>query len=133
MTLRDDLIRDEGERLKPYIDTVGKVTIGVGRNLTDVGITPAESAAMLGGDIARVDVEAAARMPWLAGCPEPVQRGVKNMLFNMGWPRLSGFKNMLRALEEKRWDDAATEALNSTWATQVGARAQRIAAQFRSV
>jgi lysozyme len=131
MTLADDLRRDEGERLKPYFDTANKVTIGVGRNLTDVGITAAESAAMLDNDITRVEAECSAKMPWLAGCPEPVQRGVKNMLFIVGWPRLSGFKNMLAALRAGDWDTAAQEALDSAWAKQVGARATRIAALFR--
>lgn len=40
--LLSELSRDEGRRLKPYLDTVGKTTIGVGRNLTDVGISEDE-------------------------------------------------------------------------------------------
>src|SRR4051812_27390106 len=36
--LVNQLIIDEGLKLSPYTDTVGKLTIGVGRNLTDVGI-----------------------------------------------------------------------------------------------
>ena len=50
--LRSELRRDEGVRLKPYRDTVGKITIGVGRNLTDVGITPDEADVLLDHDIA---------------------------------------------------------------------------------
>ena len=41
--LREDLIADEGIRLKPYLCPAGKTTIGVGRNLDDVGITEAEA------------------------------------------------------------------------------------------
>ncbi len=130
VTLADDLRRDEGERLKPYVDTVGKITISVGVNLSD-GITQAESNLLFAGRLAAVESEAAAQMPWLVACPDAVQRGVKNMLYNMGWPRLSGFRNMLSALQSKNWEIAATEALDSTWATQVGPRAYRIAALFR--
>ena len=45
--LLSDLVRDEGLRLRPYADTVGKTTIGVGRNLTDVGISHDEALALL--------------------------------------------------------------------------------------
>lgn len=45
--LKEELIRDEGLRLKPYRDTVGKLTIGVGRNLDDVGITKDEAMHLL--------------------------------------------------------------------------------------
>lgn len=52
MTLIDQLVRDEGLRLHPYIDSVGKLTIGVGRNLTDMGISQAETEMLLSNDIA---------------------------------------------------------------------------------
>lgn len=132
MTLQDDLIRDEGMKLKPYTDTVGKLTIGVGRNLTDNGVTPDEARAMLTLDISRHNADLTANIPWWLDMPEPARRGLSNICFNIGWPRLSGFHNMLAALKEGRWDDAGSEALASAWATQVGARAERIAALFRS-
>ncbi len=131
MSLRDDLIRDEGERLKPYTDTAGKITISVGVNLSD-GISKAESDALFGGRLAQVEAEAPVKMAWFAGLPEPAQRGLLNMLYNMGWPRLSGFQHMLAALAAHDWETAATEAMASTWATQVGDRAARIAALYRS-
>ena len=61
MTLRDALIRDEGVRLKPYRDSVGKLTIGVGRNLDDKGLTRAEAEALLDNDIR--DVTASVSRP----------------------------------------------------------------------
>jgi len=126
-----DLVRDEGMRLKPYTDTVGKVTIGVGRNLDDVGISETEALDMLDADIDRSIEDLERNLPWLFERPEPVQRALVNMCFNLGWPRLSGFRNMLAALEAGDYDRAAAEALDSRWARQVGARAERIAALFR--
>ena len=126
-----DLVRDEGMRLKPYTDTVGKVTIGVGRNLDDVGISEDEALAMLDADIDRSMADLDRTLPWLFERPEPVRRALVNMCFNLGWPRLSGFRNMLDALEAGDYDRAAAEALDSRWARQVGARAERIAALFR--
>ena len=129
--LTTDLVRDEGMRLNPYTDTVGKVTIGVGRNLDDVGISEAEALRMLDADIDRSTAELKRNLPWLFERPEPVQRALVNMCFNLGWPRLSGFRNMLAALEAEDYPRAAAEALDSRWARQVGARAGRIAALIR--
>ncbi len=129
--LKADLVRDEDQRLKPYTDTVGKTTIGVGRNLDDVGITVEESDYLLENDIGRSMADLDRNAPWWRNLPERPARGLVNMCFNMGWPRLSGFKNMLAALEAGDWQQAATEALDSRWAKQVGARSERIASLIR--
>jgi lysozyme len=52
------------------------------------------------------------------------------MTFNMGVGRLSGFKNFLAAMAAGDWKTARNEMLDSTWAKQVGARAQRLAIQI---
>lgn len=130
--LKEDLIRDEGERLKPYRCTAGKITIGVGRNLDDVGITKHESRQMLDWDMKQVGWELDKRLPGWRTLPDAVSLGLANMCFNLGWPRLSKFKKMLAAIDRADYDAAADEALNSKWARQVGDRADRIAAMFRS-
>lgn len=130
--LREQLVIDEGLRLKPYRDTVGKLTIGVGRNLDDVGISEAEAFLMLDNDARSAAMEARNAFPWYSGLPEPVQRGLVNMVFNMGLPRVRGFRKMLAAMEAGDFQTAAVEALDSKWARQVGARADRIAELFRS-
>ena len=128
-----DLKLDEGLRLKPYRDSVGKLTIGIGRNLDDNGISEQEATNMFYNDISRTSAELDDRIPWWRDMPEPVQRGICNMAFNLGWPRLSQFRMMLAALEVGDWTAAAAEALDSTWAKQVGDRAKRIAELFRGV
>ena len=125
-SLITDLMRDEGVRLKPYVDTVGKWTIGVGRNLTDRGILRSEAEVMLRNDIAIVADDLDVNVPWWRTLSPNRQKALANMCFNMGWPRLSGFKVMLAALEHGDFESAATECLNSKWAAQVGDRATRI-------
>ncbi|MCP4536925.1 MAG: glycoside hydrolase family protein, partial [Chloroflexi bacterium] len=118
-TLKADLIRDEGLKLKPYTDTVGKLTIGVGRNLDDVGITEDEADYLLGNDVNWAMDDLDRNVAWWRDLPEGPARALVNMCFNMGWSRLSGFRNMLAALEAGDWQQAATEALDSRWASQV--------------
>jgi lysozyme len=130
--MTDDLVRDEGEKLRLYKCTAGKISIGVGRNLQDKGISRAESRFMLDNDLDETAAELDRACPWWRGMPFEHQRALYNMAFNLGMPTLQGFKGMLGALQNGAGDDAARHALNSKWATQVGARAQRIALLFRS-
>lgn len=130
-TMRAELIRDEGVKLKPYRDTVGKLTIGVGRNLDDVGISEAEAAHLLDGDIERTARALDKALPWWRNLDDVRQRVVLNMAFNMGINSLRRFKNTLAAIQAGKYEDAATGMLASKWAQQVGQRAQRLASMMR--
>lgn len=126
-TMRTELMLDEGVKLKPYRDTVGKLTIGVGRNLDDVGISQGEAARLLDGDIQRTAGALDTALPWWRNLDEVRQRVLLNMAFNMGVAGLLGFKNTLAALQAGKYEAAAAGMLASKWAQQVGQRAQRLA------
>lgn len=122
---------DEGARRHPYKDTKGKLTIGIGRNLEDAGISPEEARMLLANDLDWVEVDLDRNLDWWRDMSEERQQALANMCFNLGWPRLSTFKKMLSALEAGDYDRAADEALDSKWARQVGARATRISKQIK--
>src|SRR3989338_8096197 len=118
-SIRDCLIRDEGVRLKPYRDSVGKLTIGVGRNLDDKGLTRAEAEALLDNDIRDAEADVAHRLPWSAQLDEP-RRGVLVMLaFNAGIGGLLTFRKMLAAMGRGAWAEAARELVESHFLPQV--------------
>ena len=127
----DELERDEGLRLKPYRDSLGVLTIGVGRNLDAVGISRGEAYFLLHNDVERAVADVDKWLPWWTGLDEPRQRVLVNMAFNLGIKRLLGFQRFLAAAQAGRYEDAATEMLASAWAGQVGPRAQRLAAMMR--
>ena len=132
MTLREQLIRDEGFRLRAYRDTEGLLTIGVGRNLDAVGLYPDEVEYLLSNDIRRVQDGVALAIPW-SGNLDEARRGIlENMAFNLGIRGLLQFRKMLTAAEAGSWDEAAEEMLDSKWARQVGDRAVRLAEQMRT-
>lgn len=116
----------EGERLKPYRCTAGKLTIGVGRNLEDRGITAEESAYLLGNDIDRFTTELLRALPWVAQLDEVRQRVLLDMAFNLGLAGLLGFKNTLATIKAGDYQKAAAMMLDSKWAGQVGQRAERL-------
>lgn len=125
--MRSELIRDEAMKLKPYRDSVGKLSIGVGRNLDDVGISQIEAAQMLDSDIRRTADALDKALPWWRGLDEVRQRVLLNMAFNMGVAGLLGFKHTLADVQAGNYDFAAAGMLASKWAGQVGDRAQRLA------
>lgn len=134
--LATHLVLSEGLRLMPYRDTVGKLTIGVGRNLDDVGISESEAYYLLDNDITKVIRLLDAHLPWWRDLDEVRQRVLAEMAFNMGVGNtnrgLLSFRNTLRAVEGGRWNDAAVGMISSLWAAQVGNRARRLATMMRT-
>jgi lysozyme len=130
--LKAELARDEGLRLKPYLDSVRKLTIGYGRNLTDVGISLEEAAYLLDADVARAVKDLDDALPWWIKLDEVRQRVLVNMAFNMGIFGLLGFTNTLNFMEMGMYEAAADGMLKSLWARQVGPRADRLAEMMRT-
>lgn len=129
--LKRQLTAHEGLRLKPYRDPVGKLTIGVGRNLSDVGISPEEAALLLDHDIQTAIVGLSLRLPWFHALDPVRQMALVDLAFNLGVDGLLTFKRMLSAMQAQRWDEARAELLASKWASQVqAARVQTIARQI---
>lgn len=127
MTLVDRIIKHEGLRLKPYTCPAGKLTIGVGRNLEDRGISEEEAMMMLQNDIIACRKECYANFHWFGEMDEVRQGVILEMCFNLGITRLKGFKKMLKACELKNYTLASQEMLTSLWARQVGNRAKTLA------
>lgn len=135
--LRKMLERDEGIRATPYFDCCGnsfrdcacqprgRLTVGVGRNLEDVGLSRVEIAILLDADIERAR-SAAERFHWFANLDEARADVVIAMIFNLGFGGFCKFKQTIAYLSKGDYHLAAREMLNSKWADQVGARAIRL-------
>lgn len=140
----DMLIRHESKRLDPYMDCCakpwrdcrcenkGKLTIGVGRNLDDMGLTENEARYLLENDLGRVRAELDATLPWWRALDEPRKTVLLNMTFNMGLSRLLTFTKFLHALAHGDYQRAAGEMLDSLWAKQVHRRAVELASLMQS-
>jgi len=130
--LEDQLIDHEGLELKPYQCTADKLTIGVGRNIEDRGITEDEARYLLKNDIKIVEDELLERKPEVAGLDSVRQRVLVDMGFNVGLPILMKFQNMWAAIEEEDWDEASAQMMDSRWAKQVGRRAERLSQAMKT-
>jgi lysozyme len=133
--LYKQIMRDEGCVLHAYECTRGAITIGYGRMIDEKfggGITREEAAYLLGNDIQRVTRELQSSLPWVIRLSEPRMGVLMNMCFQLGLAGLLKFKNTLALIRGGRYDEAAAEMLDSTWAKQTPERARRLALQMRT-
>lgn len=117
--VRRHLLADEGLRLKPYRDTVGKLTIGIGRNLSDVGISAVEADILFDNDLERSWADLVGRFPWVLRLDEVRQAVLLNMTFNMGVAGLAKFVNTLAAVQRGAYSTASNGMRRSLWYRQV--------------
>ena len=136
---------DEGVTYEIYLDHLGYHTFGVGHLVLK---TDPEYGQPVGTPVSEERVKecfekdldtAIEECKKLYGpgtfnnFPGEVQEVLVNMLFNLGRPRLSKFRNFNSKLNEGDWAGAAPEGLDSLWARQVGARAERLMERLKNV
>jgi lysozyme len=131
--ITDMLIKHEGLRLFPYPDSVGRLTIGVGRNLHDRGITKDEALMMLENDIADFTKQLSERLFWFDQQPDKIKMVLLDMAFNMGLNGLLTFHNTLEHIKNGDYKEASKDMLNSKWAVQVGVRSLELADILKSI
>lgn len=135
LVLIAELRRDEGVEYKPYKDTKGIDTTGVGHNLQasplpagwSYPLTDEQVNVLLTQDIQNVFADLDHNLPWWVDLNDVRQRVLANMAFNLGITKLLGFKNTLAAMRQGKYKDASSGMLNSAWASQVRGRAVRLA------
>ncbi len=126
------LTRDEGRKPHMYLDSVGVATIGVGHNLRDRGISDRAIDVILEDDLLETERELITGLPWVTELAGTRYGVLVMMAFNLGVPGLLGFHTMLAAAQAGDWEQAAAAMLDSTWSSQVGARATRLALMMRT-
>lgn len=120
----DHLEWAEGRRRFAYEDSVGVVTVGVGRNLEDVGLSDDEIDLLKSNDMQRAISDAQGLEYWdLLNDARKVV--VADLCFNLGITRFKGFIRTNEALACGDWETAADELIDSKYYRQTGRRAKR--------
>jgi lysozyme len=141
--VRKQLEEDEGVKYHTYEDHLGYKTFGIGHLV--LPFEP-EWNLPIGKEVSKDRVEKVFNTDLdvcIKECailyenwdffPEEVQEILVNMLFNLGRPRLSKFKNFKAALDKGDWKLAATEGRDSVWYRQVSNRAERLMGRLENV
>jgi lysozyme len=141
----DQLLLHEGEKLTPYLDTLGNWTVGTGYNLdargveflnstlgthftqddhsehpfASVRLTQAQSRLVLRADLRRFEAAVKVHFPEYLNLDEVRRRVILDMAFNLGF-RALGFKAAIAAIKARNFSQAARELYKSKWAYQVG-------------
>ena len=129
---RNLIINHEGCMLHPYKDSVGKLTIGVGRNLDDVGISQDEAYFMLNNDINKALFSCQNGLPWFNSLDEVRQAVMIDMVFNLGFGGFLKFVMTIEHIKRDEYELAAETMLDSKWAGQVGIRAKELSEMMRT-
>lgn len=135
---------DEGVKYKVYLDTEGLPTVGIGHLIlpTDLeygkplgySITENRAYELFNDDLdVAIDECKVLYGAYFDIFPTEVKEILVNMMFNMGRPRLSKFKNFNAALKEEDWNNAADEMIDSKWYRQTKGRAERLVERMRNV
>ena len=141
--LREEIAEDEGCKYEVYLDHLGLPTCGIGHLITEadeehgkpVGTVVEQDRVqnLFALDMAVTIDECKVLYPDFDDLPEEAQHIICNMMFNMGRPRLSKFKNMNKALWNEDWKGAAVEGRDSRWYKQVTQRAERLMKRLENV
>lgn len=141
--LRQEIESDEGCKYEIYKDHLGYLTFGIGHLVkeSDPEHGQEEGTAVSEERVAKAFQEDIDQV--LADCdklyddyeelPEEVRLIIANMMFNLGYPRLSAFKGMKAGVDARDWNKAADEMVDSRWYKQVPNRAERLVQRMRSV
>lgn len=136
----NQLIFEEGLRLKRYKCSMGFWTIGYGHNLDSKPlhngkripsvITRQFAEDLLHADVAETTLALEQQWPAFKRLDPAHKDAAINMAFQLGIRGFLNFRKMRLAVESKNWYQAYIEAFDSNWARQTPGRAQRLAYQW---
>ena len=141
--LREELEADEGRIDKIYLDHLGLRTFGIGHLVTandkeynwpvDTDVDADRVIEVFESDVQTVIGDCNLLYEDFGDLPEEAQRIIANMMFNMGYTRLSKFRGMKRGVDARDWQAAADEMVDSNWYNQVTNRANRLVERMRAI
>jgi lysozyme len=132
--VQEDLLRDEGFEKSAYKDSLGYLTIGIGKLIDQrkgAGLTKRQALYLLNDDLFILAGEMDQHMLWWRGESANRQRALLNMAYQMGVPGLLKFEKMLWAMQHHDFTTAYKECLDSLWASQTPERAKRVALMIK--
>jgi lysozyme len=131
MNVIESIKKHEGFRKRMYKDSVGVPTLGYGFNLETIELPRPVADLWLSFEVDKLE-DKLEQFHWYNNLDPVRQDVILDMAYNLGVDGLLGFKKMIKALENKKYNQAAREMLDSKWAKQVGNRATELAAIMRT-
>ena len=133
MSLIDSIKQHEGYRSKVYDDSLGIPTIGYGFAIKDLELDQDICDLILERKVKDLKDRIKKKFSWYKYMPPTIKDIVVEMCYQLGLYGFSCFKKTISYLQNKEWEKASVEMLDSRWAVQTPRRARELSEIVKGV
>ena len=133
MSLIDSIKQHEGYRSKVYDDSLGIPTIGYGFAIKDLELDQDICDLILERKVKDLKDRIKKKFSWYKYMPPTIKEIIIEMCYQLGLYGFSCFKKTISYLQNKEWEKASVEMLDSRWAVQTPRRARELSEIVKGV
>ena len=133
MSLIDSIKQHEGYRSKVYKDSLGIDTIGYGFAIKDLELDQDICDLILERKVKDLKDRIKKKFSWYKYMPPTIKEIIIEMCYQLGLYGFSCFKKTISYLQNKEWEKASVEMLDSRWAVQTPRRARELSEIVKGV
>ena len=133
MSLIESIKRHEGYVGIVYKDSLGIDTIGYGFAIKDLELDEDICEIILERKLKELETRVNLKFKWFMYMPQEIKDVVMEMCYQLGVGGVSKFKKTIAYLQNKQWEEASVEMLDSLWAKQTPNRAKELSNRVKEV
>ncbi len=133
MNLIDSIKKHEGYVGIVYKDSLGIDTIGYGFAIKDLELDEDICEIILERKITQLIDRINNKFSWYKYMPQEIKDIVTEMCYQLGVTGFSKFKKTIAYLQDKKWEEASVEMLDSLWARQTPNRAKEMSDRVKKL
>ena len=133
MKLIDSIKQHEGYVGIVYKDSLGIDTIGYGFAIKDLELDEDICEIILERKLKDLQSRVDLKFNWYRYMPQEIKDIVMEMCYQLGITGFSKFKKTIVYLQNKQWNDASVEMLDSLWAKQTPNRAKEMSDRVKKL
>jgi len=131
--LVDSIKQHEGYVPTVYKDSLGIDTIGYGFAIKDLELDKDICDIILERKLKDLIVKIRSKFQWYSYMPLEIQDIITEMCYQLGVYGFSRFKKTIAYLQNKQWEEASVEMLDSRWAEQTPNRAKEMSNRVKKL
>lgn len=131
--LIESIKQHEGFRSKVYDDSLGIPTIGYGFAIKDLELEEDICDMILERKLSILKERIEKKFQWYRYMPQEIKDVVVEMCYQLGVYGFSRFKKTIAYIQNKQWEEASVEMLDSRWAEQTPGRAREMSNRVKKL
>ena len=133
MSLIDSIKEHEGYVGIVYKDSLGIDTIGYGFAIKDLELDRDICDIILERKLHNLEDSVNLKFSWFMYMPQEIKNVVLEMCYQLGVNGFSKFKKTISFLQDRQFEEASVEMLDSLWAKQTPNRAKELSDRVKEV